>query len=92
LVNINFPPVTADAVRGIKVVNQGLRDYGRPKLDKRIDPRGFTYYWLGLGKVPHTPQADTDLEAIEEGYVTVTPLHLNLTHGPSRGALEQLFA
>lgn len=92
LVNINFPPVAADAVRGIKVVGQGLRDYGRPKLDKRIDPRGFAYYWLGLGRVPHTPQVETDLEAIEQGYVTVTPLHLDLTHQPSRATLERLFA
>jgi 5'-nucleotidase len=92
LVNINFPPVKTDAVKGIKVVGQGLRDYGRPRLDKRVDPRGFTYYWLGLGKVPHTAQAATDLEAIEQGYVTVTPLHLDLTHQPSRATLEQLFA
>jgi 5'-nucleotidase len=92
LVNVNFPPIAADAVKGIKVVAQGLRDYGRPKLDKRTDPRGFSYYWLGLGKVPHTAGAETDLEAIEQGYVTVTPLHLDLTHGASRAALEQLYA
>ncbi len=73
------------------MVGQGLRDYGRPKLDKRVDPRGFDYYWLALGKVQHTPKAETDLEAIEQGYVTVTPLHLDLTHEPSRGALEKLF-
>jgi 5'-nucleotidase len=91
LVNINFPPFPADEVKGIRVVGQGLRDYGRPKLDQRTDPRGFSYYWLGLGKVPHTAQAATDLEAIEQGYVTVTPLHLHLTHGASRAALERLY-
>ena len=92
LVNVNFPPVAAAAVKGIKVVAQGLRDYGRPKLDQRTDPRGFPYYWLALGKVAHTPQADTDPEAIEQGYVTVTPLHLDLTHQRARAALERLYA
>ena len=89
LVNVNFPPIEPDAVRGIRVVGQGLRDYGRLKLDKRVDPRGFPYYWLGLGKVPFSPVVDTDLEAIEHGYVTVTPLHLDLTH---RDSLERLGA
>jgi len=83
LVNINFPPVEADAVAGIKTVAQGLRDYGRLKLDKRTDPRGFDYYWFGLGRVPFSPVMDTDLEAIEAGYVTVTPLHLDMTHRDS---------
>lgn len=83
LMNINFPPIPASQIAGIKPVHQGLRDYGRLKLDKRTDPRGFDYYWLGLGRVPHTPVADTDLEAIEMGYITVTPLHLDMTHRES---------
>lgn len=91
LVNINFPPVAPDAVKGVRVVGQGLRDYGRPALDRRTDPRGFDYYWLGLGKVPHSGAAETDLEAIEQGYVTVTPLHLDLTHQASHAALAQLY-
>lgn len=92
LVNINFPPIAADAVQGIKVVAQGLRDYGRVALDKRVDPRGFPYYWLAMGRLPHQPAPDTDLDAIEAGFVTVTPLHLDLTHRASmdrlRGAYE----
>ncbi|AJP72005.1 5'/3'-nucleotidase SurE [Sphingomonas hengshuiensis] len=87
LVNINFPPVAADAVQGIKPVAQGLRDYGRVAMDKRVDPRGFTYYWLAMGRLPMVPLPDTDLEAIENGFVTVTPLHLDLTH---RDSLERL--
>jgi 5'-nucleotidase len=83
LMNISFPPVAAAEVKGIKPVGQGLRDYGRLKLDKRTDPRGFDYYWFGLGRVPHTPVADTDLEAIEQGLITVTPLHLDMTHRQS---------
>jgi len=92
LVNVNFPPVPAAEVAGVKVVAQGLRDYGRLKLDKRTDPRGFDYYWFGLGRVPFSPVIDTDLEAIEAGYVTVTPLHLDMTHRESLATMAAAFA
>lgn len=92
LVNINFPPIPADQVRGIKPVSQGLRDYGRVGLDKRIDPRGFPYYWLAMGRLPIVPLPDTDLEAIEQGYVTVTPLHLDLTHRDSLEGLKRVYS
>ncbi|MES2338642.1 MAG: 5'/3'-nucleotidase SurE [Pseudomonadota bacterium] len=91
LVNINFPPVPAAEVTGIKVVAQGLRDYGRLKLDKRSDPRGFDYYWMGLGRVPFSPVVDTDLEAIEAGFVTVTPLHLDMTHRESLARMAAIY-
>lgn len=89
LVNINFPPVAADAVTGVRVVRQGLRDYGRVKIDRRTDPRGFDYYWLALGRVPQTPGHATDLEAIADDVVTVTPIQLDST---SDAALEGLAA
>ena len=91
LVNINFPALTPDAVRGIKVANQGLRDYGRLNLVKGTDPRGYDYYWFGLGPMLHTPAHSTDLEAIEDGYISVTPLHLDLTHGASMDALARAY-
>ena len=91
LVNINFPPLPAEEVQGIRVVRQGLRDYGRPQLDHGVDPRGFDYWWMNLGRVKHTPAADTDLEATAAGHVTVTPLHLDLTHEPSLAALGRLY-
>lgn len=91
LMNVNFPPVPAAQVRGIKAVSQGLRDYGRMKLDKRTDPRGFDYYWFGLGRIDHTPAANTDLEAIEMGYITVTPLHLDMTHRESLDMVTDIF-
>jgi 5'-nucleotidase len=91
LVNINFPALAPDAVRGIKVANQGLRDYGRLNLVKGTDPRGYDYYWFGLGPMLHTPAHSTDLEAIDDGYISVTPLHLDLTHGPSMDALISLY-
>lgn len=89
LVNVNFPALAPNEVKGVKVVSQGLRDYGRSKVVKRTDPRGFDYYWFALGEIIHTPAHSTDLEAIEDGYVTVTPLHLDMTFAP---ALETLAA
>jgi len=92
LINVNFPALPADQVRGIRVCRQGLRDYGRLRIVQRTDPRGYDYYWFGLGPMVQTPGHSTDLEAIEEGYVTVTPLHLDLTHDPSIEALDKEFA
>src|SRR6185295_3598792 len=78
LVNVNFPALPPGEVKGVRVVRQGLRDYGRLRIDRRTDPRGYAYYWFGLGPMIQTPGHDTDLEAIDDGYVAVTPLHLDL--------------
>jgi 5'-nucleotidase len=91
VININFPPVRADAVLGTRVVAQGLRDYGRIRLDKRADPRGFPYFWMAMGRVDHTPGENTDLEAAQDGYITVTPLHLDLTHRASLAMLDTVY-
>ncbi|MDZ7587979.1 MAG: 5'/3'-nucleotidase SurE [Parasphingorhabdus sp.] len=91
LVNINFPAVAADAVQGVRVVAQGFRDYGRLQIISNRDPRGFEYHWFGLGPMVETPAHATDLEAVAEGYVAVTPLQLDLTHYSSIAALQQLY-
>jgi 5'-nucleotidase len=91
LVNINFPALPPDRVKGVRVVRQGIRDYGRLRIDKRTDPRGYDYYWFGLRTIAHTPGHATDLEAIADGYVAVTPLHLDLTHEPSLAAIGSLY-
>lgn len=83
LVNVNFPALPADEVKGVRVCRQGIRDYGRLRITQRTDPRGYDYYWFGLGPMVQTPGHSTDLEAIDEGYVTVSPLHLDLTHDDS---------
>ena len=91
LVNINFPAGPADAVKGVRVVGQGLRDYGRLQVDTRRDPRGYDYHWFSLGPVIQTPAHATDLEAVADGYVAVTPLHLDLTHYESFDMLEAAY-
>lgn len=91
LINVNFPALPPSAVRGVRVVQQGLRDYGRLRLVQRTDPRGYDYFWFGLGPMIETPGHSTDLEAVADGYVSVTPLHLDLTHAPSLGRLASLY-
>ncbi|MBU6267970.1 MAG: 5'/3'-nucleotidase SurE [Sphingomonadales bacterium] len=87
LVNINFPPVTANAVRGIRVVRQGFHDYARGSVVEGTDPRGYRYFWFGLHGIEHTPGHATDLEAIADGMISVTPLQIDYTHEASLGAL-----
>ena len=91
LVNVNFPALPPDQVQGIRVCRQGIRDYGRLRIVQRTDPRGYEYYWFGLGPMVETPGHMTDLEAVADGFVSVTPLHLDLTHDPSINDLRARF-
>ncbi|TAK06614.1 MAG: 5'/3'-nucleotidase SurE [Rhizorhabdus sp.] len=91
LYNINFPARAADDVLGIRVVPQGLRDYGQTEIIQRTDPRGFDYYWIKLPGMPHTPAHSSDLEAAADGWVTVTPLHCDMTHHASLRATAELY-
>ena len=91
LVNVNFPPLTADAVKGIRVVRQGFHDYARGSVVEGKDPRGFPYFWFGLHGIEHTPGQQTDLEAISEGFIAVTPLQLDFTHEASLAGLAKRY-
>ena len=91
LVNINFPPLAADAVKGVRVVRQGFHDYARGSLIESVDPRGFPYFWFGLHGIEHTPGHQTDLEAIADGFVSVTPLQLDFTHDASLASLRSRY-
>jgi 5'-nucleotidase len=91
LVNVNFPAVPADRVKGVKVVAQGLRDYGRLRIVTNTDPRGYDYHWFALGQMEQAVAPDTDLAAVADGYVSVTPLHLDLTHAASLAMLARAY-
>lgn len=91
LVNVNFPPIAGDQVRGIRVVRQGFHDYARGSVVEGTDPRGYRYFWFGLHGIEHTTGHNTDLEAIADGFVSVTPLQLDLTHEASLTALGARF-
>jgi 5'-nucleotidase len=91
VINVNFPPLAANDVEGIRVVRQGFHDYARGTVVEGKDPRGYNYYWFGLDPIEHTMDHGTDLEAIDDGYVAVTPLQLDLTHYSSLGILADRF-
>lgn len=92
LINVNFPAIPADEVKGIRAVRQGFHDYSRGTIVEGRDPRGYRYFWFGLDSIEHTLDHGTDLEAIEEGFVAVTPLQLDLTHYSTIGILAERFA
>ena len=90
-INVNFPDVVAASVKGIKVTRQGVRAFGSTIVE-RIDPRGGHYYWNSYTPGEHEDDPDGDVSAIRAGYVSVTPLHLDLTHEATRKKLAAQFA
>lgn len=88
LLNVNVPCLPEEQIKGIQITRQGLRVY-HDALDARKDPRGRPYYWIG-GEFPTGVEEDgTDVGALGEGYVSVTPLQLDLT---AYKALDELKA
>lgn len=87
LLNVNLPPVTDGRVRGVRLTRLGQRVYSS-SLSPMKDPWGRPIYWIGGGTVSWTGGEDSDFRAIEEGYISVTPLHLDLTHRDVLAAAE----
>ena len=77
--NVNVPDVPFDELKGVAVTRMGRRDY-HDEIVRREDPRGNVYYWIGGDEPSHVLESGTDFEAIEQGRVSVTPLHRDLTH------------
>src|SRR3546814_20651985 len=82
LVNVNFPALLPTKVRGIRVTQQGLRDYCRLRLVQRTDTRGYDYFWFCLGPMIAPPGHSPDLDAATHRHIAPPPLHLDLTHCP----------
>ena len=80
VMNLNFPDRAPEEVGGVEVTRQGFRDQHQLHAERRIDLRGRDYYWMGFLGTPSNPPAGTDLRAIYEGRISVTPLHIDLTH------------
>lgn len=78
LLNVNVPLLPEEKIRGIKITRQGLRVY-HSRLDERTDPRGRPYYWIGGDAPTGVPERGTDVGALAEGFVSITPLQLDLT-------------
>ncbi|MDD2696363.1 MAG: 5'/3'-nucleotidase SurE, partial [Anaerolineales bacterium] len=86
LLNVNVPYLSDDAIKGFVVTRQGLRVY-RDSLVRREDPRRRPYYWIGGETPTGVPEDGTDFGAVSQGFVSITPLQLDLT---ARSALEAL--
>jgi len=89
LLNVNVPYLTDHEIKGVMVTRQGLRLY-RDRLDKRTDPRGRPYYWIGGDAPTAVPDEGTDFGALAQGYVSITPLDLDLTDYPAQERLAKI--
>jgi 5'-nucleotidase len=78
LLNINVPCLPGEKIHGVRITRQGMQAY-RDELVTRTDPRGKPYYWIGGDPPAGVPEEDTDFGAISEGFVSVTPVQLDLT-------------
>ena len=85
LLNVNVPPAP---IKGLRITRQGLRVY-RDELVERRDPRGRPYYWIGGERPTGVMEEGTDFWAVEHGYLSITPLQLDLTAYQAIPALEQ---
>jgi 5'-nucleotidase len=79
LLNINLPPVPSDEVRGVRVTTLGKRIYAE-SLSRMRDPWGREIFWIGGGRLDWSGGEDVDFKAVEDGCISVTPLHVDLTN------------
>ena len=87
---MNFPDTTDAGPRGVKLCSMGVRRH-TDTIEKRIDPRGRPYYWSGLDPLAnHELEPGTDVRELADGYVTLTPLHFDLTAAELLTALRDV--
>jgi 5'-nucleotidase len=79
LLNINIPPLRGEDIKGVRLTRLGRRVYS-DSLTPMQDPWGRQIYWIGGGSIAWTGEENSDFRAIQEGYISITPLHLDLTH------------
>jgi 5'-nucleotidase len=89
LLNVNVPSLGDREIRGFRPTRQGLRVY-HSRLDEGADPRGRPYYWIGGDAPTGLPEPGTDIGALADGYVSITPLHLDLTAFRALASLNSL--
>lgn len=87
LLNVNIPYRPLTEIKGVQITRQGLRVY-RDRLDQRVDPRGRAYFWIGGDAPTGIPEKGTDFGALASGYVSITPLQLDLTAYPAQHLLN----
>ncbi len=92
VMNVNFPDREPADVAGIAVTAQGKRDKELLGIDERRDGRGNPYFWIGFSRGGYEPGNGTDLKALADGRISVTPLRLDLTDEPAMTRFAQAFA
>jgi 5'-nucleotidase len=91
LLNVNVPNVSSDEMQGTLITRLGKRIYHQMTVE-RVDPRGKKYYWIGGGEPDWEREEGTDFDAVDRRFVSVTPLHLDLTDHASFERLRSLEA
>jgi 5'-nucleotidase len=87
LINLNIPYLPVEAIRGVRITRLGTRIY-EDTLVRKVDPRGRDYYWIGGEDPVWRPDEGTDFHAVDAGYVSLTPLQLELTDPSARAELQ----
>lgn len=90
LMNVNFPDLPVEQVKGVRVGRQGRRKIGAALLE-RHDPRGRPYYWIDSARAEEPTREGTDLAAVNQGLISVTPLYMDFTYEPMVAPLKELF-
>lgn len=91
LMNVNFPDCRVGDVAGIQVTRQGKRDQNFLNVDERKDNRGHAYFWLSFMRERGSPDHDTDMAAVFNKRISITPLHTDLTQYDGLSNLKALF-
>lgn len=89
LLNINVPNLDEEKIKTYKITQQGRWVHNGSAVIEKVDPRGKKYYWIGGGELVFDKRRGTDFEAVSRGCISITPLHLDLTHYPSIGPLRK---
>lgn len=88
LFNVNIPVLEHGPIKGVRVVPQNVTPY-QDKFERRVNPRGRTYFWTSPDFICPEPHPDTDVEALADQYITVTPLKFDLTDRQRMGAMQE---
>ena len=90
LLNVNVPDIPYEELRGIQVTRLGRRHKAEPAV-KSVSPRGETLYWIGAAGPAADAGEGTDFHAVEHGWVSVTPLQIDLTHAAQLADVRRWF-
>jgi len=88
LLNVNFPNLRANEIKGIKLTRQGKRIYEN-SIQETFNPWGEKHYWIGGGRTFWEHGDEADMEAVQDGYISITPVHLDLTNHAALSFLRE---